>query len=113
MLESFIQAQKYSVMRSLRREFAEYINRARDFNELLLYALHSLVQDAKHFMRVKYRDEPARLGDVVKLSVSELRNSAAKLSLSSHVSAFLDSEAFTSNGYTYDRAEQVITTPWM
>ena len=44
-LESFIQAQKFSVMRSLRRGFQRYITYKKDNNELLLFMLQGLVKD--------------------------------------------------------------------
>eukprot|EP00937_MAST-01D_sp_MAST-1D-sp2_P000663 g663.t1 len=49
-LESFIQAQKFSVMRSLRRGFQKYITYKKDNNELLLFMLQSLVKDQQTYM---------------------------------------------------------------
>ena len=37
LLESFIQAQKFSVMRSLRRSFAKYLSYKRDHNEARVF----------------------------------------------------------------------------
>lgn len=51
-LESFIQAQKHSVMRSLRRSFQKYIIYKKDTNDLLLYLLQELVKDSRHYSRV-------------------------------------------------------------
>merc|ERR1711894_393241 len=45
MLESFIDTQKFSVMKAMRRNFAKYLSFKRDNNELLLFILRQLTQD--------------------------------------------------------------------
>ena len=45
MLESFIQAQKFSVMRSMRRSFRKYIVHQKDHNVFLMHILHDLVRE--------------------------------------------------------------------
>jgi DNA replication licensing factor MCM2 len=44
MLESFIDTQKYSVMKTMKRNFARYLTFKRDNNELLLFILRQLSQ---------------------------------------------------------------------
>ena len=53
MLESFIQAQKLSVMRTLRRQFAKYLTFRVQFNSMLLYELQGLVKDTQLFEIVR------------------------------------------------------------
>lgn len=53
-LESFIQAQKHSVKRSLRRSFQKYIIYKKDSNQLLMYLLQELVKDNQHYSRLKH-----------------------------------------------------------
>ena len=44
MLESFIDTQKFSVMKSMKRNFARYLTYKRDNNELLLFILRQITQ---------------------------------------------------------------------
>lgn len=57
MLESFIGAQKYSVMRSLRRAFSRYITYMRDNDELLFYTLSQLLRDQLRWWQHKHRKD--------------------------------------------------------
>jgi len=54
-LESFIQAQKFSVMRSLRRGFQKYISYKKDNDELLLFMLQTLVKDQQTYMMLRHQ----------------------------------------------------------
>ena len=47
MLESFIQAQKFAVMRSLRTQFSKFLTYKVNFNSLLLFELQNLVKEAQ------------------------------------------------------------------
>merc|ERR1712173_529088 len=61
MLESFIDTQKFSVMKNMRRNFARYLSYKRDNNELLLFILRQLIQDTVTYMRTRYgRDDEAQ-----------------------------------------------------
>lgn len=44
-LDSFIQAQKYTVMRQLRKVFSKYVHKSKDNNDLLLYTLELMIRD--------------------------------------------------------------------
>merc|ERR1711962_1462727 len=65
MLESFIDTQKFSVMRSMRKTFSRYLSFKRDNNELLLFVLKQLAQDQVTFVRNRYG------GDMDKVEVTE------------------------------------------
>lgn len=45
MLESFLQSQKYSISKNLRRKFATYFTVQEDHNQLLMALLNRLVKD--------------------------------------------------------------------
>ncbi len=47
MLESFIQAQKFAVMRSLRKQFSKFLTYKVNFNSLLLFELQNLVKETQ------------------------------------------------------------------
>ena len=57
-LESFIQAQKFSVMRSLRRGFQKYLTYKKDNDELLLFMLQGLVKDQQTYMMLRHQVNP-------------------------------------------------------
>lgn len=51
MLESFVETQKYSVMKSMKQVFQRYLVYKKDHSELLFYILRQLVQDQLTFLR--------------------------------------------------------------
>ena len=63
MLESFIDTQKFSVTRNMRKAFSQYLAYKRDNNELLLFVLNQLVKEQTTFYRSRHRTEP----DVIEL----------------------------------------------
>merc|ERR1712088_1146656 len=56
-LESFVDTQKYSVVKAMRKNFAPYLSYKRDNNELLLFALRALSRDTAAYMRNRYGTE--------------------------------------------------------
>ncbi len=54
MLECFIDTQKYSVMKTMKKSFARYLTFKRDNNELLLFILRQLSQETAVYMRNRY-----------------------------------------------------------
>ena len=54
MLESFIDTQKYSVMKTMKKNFARYLSYKRDNNELLLFILRNLASETATYMRNRY-----------------------------------------------------------
>merc|ERR1719150_2354199 len=54
MLESFIDTQKYSVMKNMKRNFNRYLAYKRDNNELLLFILRGLANETATYMRNRY-----------------------------------------------------------
>merc|ERR1712106_231392 len=57
MLESFIDTQKYSVMKNMKRNFNRYLAYKRDNNELLLFILRGLASETATYMRNRYGTE--------------------------------------------------------
>merc|ERR1712051_1173292 len=54
MLESFIDTQKFSGMKAMKRNFARYLAFKRDNNELLLFVLRGLANETATYMRNRY-----------------------------------------------------------
>lgn len=50
-LESFVETQKYSVMKTMRQVFQRYLLFKKDHSELLFYILKQLAQDQLTFLR--------------------------------------------------------------
>lgn len=117
MLESFIGAQKHSVMRSLRRAFARYVEGPADHEELLLHHLRRLVHDQVRYFALTGRGGGSSLVDVtgtgtrvpeeVRIPLSMLKTRVAE-GTSRHIEAFTASRVFRENGFTFDDAGQVI-----
>merc|ERR1711865_218764 len=53
LLTSFINAQKFSVRKSLERGFRKYLSRSGDFFHLLFHALRSLLREAQTYATLR------------------------------------------------------------
>lgn len=56
MLESFLQAQKVSVRRTLQRSFRKYVTFGEESNQLLMHQLQGLVREEEKFQKVRIQD---------------------------------------------------------
>ncbi|KAK4883602.1 hypothetical protein RN001_006921 [Aquatica leii] len=63
MLESFVETQKYSVMKSMRQVFHRYLLYKKDHSELLFYILQQLAQDQLTFMRGTNSSDTVTIGN--------------------------------------------------
>ncbi|KAG5023774.1 hypothetical protein JHK82_019674 [Glycine max] len=52
LLESFISTQKFGVQKALQKSFRQYMTFKKDYNDLLLFILSNLVQNALHFEEI-------------------------------------------------------------
>merc|ERR1719210_1309228 len=89
MLESFIDTQKFSVMKSMRRKFARYLTFKRDNNELLLFVLKQLTQETATYMRNRYGTEQ----EVVEVTENDLLDRARSINIQ-NLQPFYNSELF-------------------
>ncbi|CAE7186886.1 unnamed protein product [Symbiodinium sp. KB8] len=113
MLESFIQAQKFSVMRQLRRQFSKYLDYHRDFRQLLLHELNGLVKARSSLANLlRKHDEAAALGEAadrdIRVPIKELRAVAARYDVTS-LDDFLGSGEFRSHGFRVEGSNVVKT----
>ncbi|KAG7251513.1 hypothetical protein CRUP_005796, partial [Coryphaenoides rupestris] len=99
MLESFIDTQKFSVMRSMRKTFARYLAFRRDNNELLLFILKQLLS----YQRNRYGAQ----SDVVQVPEKDLQEKARQINIH-NLSSFYDSELFASNRFSHDAKKKLI-----
>lgn len=103
MLESFIDTQKFSVMRSMRKTFARYLSFRRDNNELLLFILKQLVAEQVTYQRNRFGTQQ----DSIEVSEKDLVDKARQINIH-NLSAFYDSELFRMNKFSLDRKRKMI-----
>merc|ERR1712002_990953 len=103
LLESFIDTQKYSVMRSMKKNFQRYLSYKRDNNELLLFILRNLASETATYMRNRYGTEQ----DVVEISEKDLVEKARQISIQ-NLQPFFNSQMFKSNNFSYDSSRKLI-----
>merc|ERR1712111_318037 len=96
MLESFIDTQKFSVMKSMKRNFARYLTYKRDNNELLLFILRQLTQETVAYMRNRYNTEQ----EVIELTENDLLDRARGINIQ-NLQPFFNSRLFQSNNFTH------------
>ncbi|XP_077386655.1 DNA replication licensing factor MCM2 [Festucalex cinctus] len=103
MLESFIDTQKFSVMRSMRKTFSRYLAYRKDNNELLLFILKQLAAERVSYQRSRYgaRDHS------VEIPEKELHDKARQINIH-NLSSFYASEPFRANRFTYDGKKKLI-----
>ena len=103
MLESFIDTQKFSVMKTMKRNFARYLTYKRDNNELLLFILRQLTQETTTYLRNRYDNEP----EVIEVSEGDVLDRARHLKIQ-NLQPFFNSELFKSNNFSYDSKRKLI-----
>merc|ERR1712241_649298 len=103
MLESFIDTQKYSVMKNMKRKFSKYLTFKRDNNELLLFILRQLVQETASYMRNRYGTEQ----EVIEISESDMADRARSINIL-NLQPFFNSELFKSNSFNHDSKRKLI-----
>ncbi|KAI3369662.1 hypothetical protein L3Q82_024508 [Scortum barcoo] len=103
MLESFIDTQKFSVMRSMRKTFARYLAFRRDNNELLLFILKQLVAEQVTYQRNRYGVQ----NDTIEIPEKDLQDKARQINIH-NLTAFYDSDLFRSNKFSHDGKKKLI-----
>ncbi|KAG2203253.1 hypothetical protein INT46_009167, partial [Mucor plumbeus] len=102
-LDSFISAQKFSMMKILRRRFMKFIRNSRDDHELLFATLDDICVEKRKLYQLRYR----RLPTEVTVTISEFENKAKSLNIQD-VQSFFHSEQFESNRYTLNSSQGLI-----
>lgn len=103
MLESFIDAQKYSVLKRMRSVFQKYLTFQKDHTELLFFILRQLALDQLTYIRCK---EGATTSSV-EIMESDLAERAKQINIHS-LKAFYESDVFKNNGFSYDGKRKAI-----
>jgi DNA replication licensing factor MCM2 len=104
-LDSFIGAQKFSVMKSLRKSFAHYITFKKDHFSLLLHILQGLLREAETFYLNRYGERS--MPDMLDVDYEEFEARARELDIHD-IRPFLKSSLFTENGCSFDETKRQI-----
>lgn len=117
MLDSFINAQKFSISRAMRKSFRKYITYKKDNNELLFHILQHLVKDALHFQQLRSRvnkdddDSDTTAADIdastVRIDCEALEAKARALDITD-LRTFYNSSVFKSNHFKLDSKHRSI-----
>uniref|UniRef100_A0A914P5X8 DNA replication licensing factor MCM2 n=1 Tax=Panagrolaimus davidi TaxID=227884 RepID=A0A914P5X8_9BILA len=108
MLECFIQTQKASIMRQMRKVFARQLTFKKDSSELLLYYLKQLVRDQLLYEQSRKNNSDVDGLDTVTISEDDLKAKARQLNME-NLAPFYRSRFFTGNNFTYDPKQKKIT----
>ncbi|XP_037780899.1 DNA replication licensing factor mcm2-like [Penaeus monodon] len=103
MLESFIDTQKFSVMRTMKKNFSRYLAFKRDNNELLFFLLRQLVHEQTTYMRSRYGPDH----DVVQVSEKDLLDRARQINIT-NLQPFFESDIFKANNFSHDGKRKLI-----
>lgn len=103
MLESFIEAQKFSVMKKMRSTFQKYLAFQKDHSELLYFILRQLTLQQLAYIRCK--DGPSATH--VEVLEKDLVEKAKAISIF-NFKDFYESEVFKMHGYVYDAKRKII-----
>jgi len=103
MLESFIDTQKFSVMKNMKKNFSRYLSYKKDNNELLLFILRGLANETATYMRNRYGTEQ----EVVEINEKDLAEKARQISIQ-NLQPFFQSDMFKSNNFAYDQTRKLI-----
>lgn len=106
MLESFVNTQKASIMRQMKKTFSRHLTENRSANELLLFILKQLVRQEMHYATVRGGHGDSILQSVT-VQESEFIEKAQQLRIE-NVKPFYTSEIFTSNNFIYDPSKKTI-----
>lgn len=105
MLESFLQAQKVSVRKTLQRNFRKYITFGEENNQLLMHQLQGLIRDAEKYQQLL---GPTRgTASSIEVYISDLKTKAKELNIHD-LTPFFNSSLFRNHGLTVDESRGVI-----
>ncbi|CAI2335851.1 unnamed protein product [Caenorhabditis sp. 36 PRJEB53466] len=105
MLESFVNTQKASIMRQMKKTFSRYLTENRSANELLLFVLKQLIRQQMHYASARGGGDS--IIQNVTVSEAEFIEKAHQLRIE-NVKPFYTSDIFTSNNFTYDPSRKTI-----
>lgn len=109
MLGSFIDAQKFSVRRALKRSFAKFITTGEDRAHLLLHILQDMFRKEQMYQIIRQRQRnQSEEVEILEVPLDELESRARERRIYD-VSEFCKSTPFQEAGYVYDERRGIIS----
>ncbi|KAG8036924.1 hypothetical protein G9C98_004246 [Cotesia typhae] len=102
-LDSFVDTQKYSVMKSMRHTFQKYLMYKKDHSELLYYILRQITLDTLAFHKALHGSRVM----TIEVSEKDLLDKAKQIDIHNLV-PFYESDVFKKNNFVYDSKRKVI-----
>ncbi|XP_008555331.1 DNA replication licensing factor Mcm2 [Microplitis demolitor] len=102
-LDSFVDTQKYSVMKSMRHTFQKYLMYRKDHSELLYYILRQITLDTLAFQKALHGSRVT----TIEVSEKDLLDKAKQIDIHNLV-PFYESDIFKKNNFVYDSKRRVI-----
>lgn len=103
MLESFVEAQKFSVMKKMRATFQKYLTFQKDHSELLYFILRQLTLEQLAYIRCKEGPSATH----IEIMEKDLTERAKSINVH-NFKDFYESEIFKIHNYTYDAKRKII-----
>uniref|UniRef100_J3N8E2 DNA replication licensing factor MCM2 n=1 Tax=Oryza brachyantha TaxID=4533 RepID=J3N8E2_ORYBR len=108
LLDSFISTQKFGVQKALQKNFRKYMTYKKDYNELLLLLLRTLVKDVLHFEEIV--SGPTSRLTHIEVKVDDLKNKAQEYEIYD-LRPFFSSAHFRDNNFVLDEGRGIIRHP--
>jgi DNA replication licensing factor MCM2 len=102
-LESFIDTQKYSIMRTMKKTFGRYLAYKRDNNELLFFILKQMLLEQAAYLKNRYRTAQR----VIEINEKDFMEKAHQINIQA-VLPFYESDLFKKNHFIYDSKRKLI-----
>ena len=103
MLESFVDTQKFSVMKSMRQTFQKYLSYKKDHSELLYYILRQVTLDTLAFQKAIHGSRVT----TIEVPEKDLLDRAKQIDIY-NLRPFYETDVFKSNNFVYDSRRKVI-----
>ncbi|XP_034945162.1 DNA replication licensing factor Mcm2 [Chelonus insularis] len=103
MLDSFVDTQKYSVMKSMRHTFQKYLMYKKDHSELLYYILRQITLDTLAFQKALHGSHIS----IIEIAEKDLLDRAKQIDIH-NLTSFYESDIFKKNNFVYDSKRRVI-----
>lgn len=106
-IESFIDTQKFSITKTMRKNFSKYLTYKRNHNELLLFILKQLINDQLSYLKHKSKSSSSNITTVT-IPEEDFIDRARQLKIN-NVKSFYESELFKMMKYEYNPSKKTIS----
>jgi len=103
-LESFIETQKFTIARQMRKTFSKYLSYKKDNAELLMFLLKQLVKEQTFYLRNRFGEVQ---DDKIEISEKDLLEKARRINIMSCKELY-NSAIFRMNKFSFDKEKKII-----